>query len=200
MASIQPIRQEPIEMHARAMDHLQYIRETMARASEFTAVPGWGGVAMGVTALLAAVFAARQVSADAWLAVWFAEGMLAMGIGALAMKHKADVAGEPLLSAPARKFALSFAPPLLVGALLTLLLHRAGLTAAIPGMWLLLYGTGVVTGGAFSVRIVPVMGICFMLMGAVALFCPLAWGTALLAAGFGGLHLIFGLIIAWKYG
>jgi hypothetical protein len=203
MASVQPIdsaRREPIEMHARAMDHLKYIRETMARASEFTAVPGWGGVAMGITALIAAVFAARQSSPDAWLAIWFAEGMVAMGIGALAMKHKADAAGEPLFSAPARKFALSFAPPLMVGALLTLVLYRAGFSSAIPGMWLLLYGTGIVTGGAFSVRIVPVMGICFMAAGAVAIFCPFSYGSYFLAGGFGGLHIIFGFIIARRYG
>lgn len=200
MASVQPIRREPIEMQARALDHLRYIRDTMAKASEFTAVPGWGGVAMGLTALVASIFAARQPTADAWLAVWFAEGMLAIGIGALAMKHKADLAGETLLSAPARKFALSFAPPLLVGALLTLLLHRAGLTAAIPGMWLLLYGTGVVTGGAFSVRIVPVMGICFMVLGAVAIFLPFSYGSYFLAGGFGGLHILFGLVIARRYG
>lgn len=187
-------------MHARAMDHLKYIRETMARASEFTAVPGWGGVAMGLTALVAAIFAAGRQTPDAWLAVWFAEGMVAMGIGALAMKHKADAAGEPLLSAPARKFAFSFAPPLLAGALLTLLLYRAGLAGAIPGMWLLLYGAGIVTGGAFSVRIVPVMGACFMALGAVAIFCPFSWGSFFLASGFGGLHIVFGFIIARRYG
>jgi hypothetical protein len=203
MASVQPIdsaRHEPIEMQARAMDHLRYIRDTMAKASQFTAVPGWGGVAMGVTALIAAVFASRTATADAWLAVWFAEGMLAIGIGALAMRHKADAAGEPLFSAPARKFTLSFAPPLLVGALLTVVLYRAGLNAAIPGMWLLLYGTGIVTGGTFSVRIVPVMGICFMALGAVAMFCPAAWSGFFLASGFGGLHIVFGFIIARRYG
>ncbi len=182
------------------MDHLQYIRETMAKASEFTAVPGWGGVAMGVTALAAAILAAGQSSPDTWLAIWFAEGMVAMGVGALAVKHKADQAGESVLSAPARKFALSFAPPLIVGAILTLVLYRAGLTSAIPGMWLLLYGTGIVTGGAFSVRIVPVMGTCFMALGALAMFCPFSWSSFFLAGGFGGLHIIFGFIIARRYG
>ncbi|HLJ46522.1 MAG TPA: hypothetical protein VKU01_10975 [Bryobacteraceae bacterium] len=201
MGSVQPIRRaEPIEMQARAMDHLRYIRETMESASAFTAVPGWGGVAMGATALIAAVIAVLQHSTAGWLTTWFAEGMLAIGIGALALKYKAEAAGEPLLTAPARKFALSFAPPLLAGALLTLVLYRAGIVNAIPGVWLLMYGTGVVTGGSFSVRVVPVMGMCFMGLGAAALFCPFAWGTALLGAGFGGLHIIFGLIIARRHG
>jgi hypothetical protein len=203
MASVQPIRAahpEPVSLQSHAMDNLKFIRETMERAGSFTAVPGWGGFAMGVSALAASLIASRQSTREAWLLTWLLEGVFAIALGALAMKRKADHAQVPLMSAPARKFVLSFAPPLLVGALLTLVLYRAGFTGAIPGTWLLLYGTGVVTGGAFSVRVVPVMGLCFMLIGAVALFCPLAWGTAFLAAGFGGLHLVFGTIIARRYG
>jgi len=203
MASVERIRgpvRAPIEMQAHAMDNLRYIRDTMARASEFTAVPGWGGIAMGITAIVAAFVANRESSGYVWLTVWFAEGLLALAIGAVAMKRKAHAAGETLFSAPARKFALSFAPPLVVGALLTPVLYRAGLIAVIPGMWLLLYGAGVVTGGAFSVRIVPVLGLCFMALGAAAVFCPPSYGTAFLAGGFGGLHIIFGFIIARRYG
>jgi hypothetical protein len=203
MASVRPIRgvhAETVSMHSHAMDNLRFIRETMERAGSFTAVPGWGGFAIGVSALVAAAIAWRQITLETWLATWLVEGIFAIALGAMAMKRKADSAQVPLLSAPTRKFALSFAPPLLVGALLTIVLYRAGLAGAIPGTWLLLYGTGVVTGGAFSVRVVPVMGLCFMLIGAIALFCPLSWGTAFLAVGFGGLHLVFGLIIAWRYG
>jgi hypothetical protein len=109
-------------------------------------------------------------------------------------------AGSELLSSPARKFALSFAPPLLAGALLTSVLSAKAQYELLPGLWLMLYGTGVVTGGAFSVRIVPVMGMCFTGLGAVCLFAPPAWGNWFLMAGFGGLHIVFGILIARRYG
>jgi hypothetical protein len=198
--SIRAPRAEPVSLQTHAMDNLRFIRETMERAGSFTAVPGWGGIAMGVSALIAASIAAKQPTLERWLTTWLLEAAFAMTLAVLAIRRKAKAAHGPVLSAPARRFILSFAPPLMVGGLLTAVLYRAGIPAAIPGTWLLLYGTGVVTGGAFSVRVVPVMGLCFMFMGAAALFCPLAWGTALLAAGFGGLHLIFGAIIARRYG
>jgi hypothetical protein len=192
--------EEPPALHDRAIDNLRFIRETMERASSFTAVPGWGGVLMGLTALAASIVAAQQPSRNLWLATWVVEALLALIVGGWAMDRKARRAEMPILTGPGRKFALSYAPPILVGVLLTVVLLRAGAVSALPGMWLLLYGTGVVTGGAFSVKIVPVMGICFMLLGAVALFAPAAWGTYLMAAGFGGLHIIFGIIIARRHG
>ena len=197
---VRPVKSKPVELHAHAMDNLRFIRETMERAGSFTAVPGWGGVAMGVTALLAALVAARQSTLEGWLATWLGEGLLARALGAAAMARKARAANVPLWSAPGRKFALSFAPPLVVGALLTAVLYGARQAGVIPGTWLLLYGTGIVSGGAFSTRVVPAMGLCFMALGAAALFAPLAWGTWMLAAGFGGLHIVFGMVIARRHG
>jgi hypothetical protein len=191
---------EPIPIDARAADHLRYIRETMERAAEFTAVPGWGGVAMGITALAAAYLASAQTTPASWLRVWLIEAFVAVAIAAPTAATKAHRANSKLFSGPGRKFVLSFAPPILVGGLLTFALFHAGLFAALPGVWLLLYGTAIVTGGAFSVRIVPVMGLCLMALGAVALFAPPAWGDGFMAAGFGMVHIGFGIWIARHFG
>jgi hypothetical protein len=201
MASPQRIPRPPAEpLHARAMDDLSFIRRTMEHATAFTAVSGWGGVAMGATALVAAALAHRGVTPAERLAPWLVASVVALVIGGWAMALKARRAGTTVFTYSGRRFVLSFLPPLVVGALLTAALARAGLHQALPGTWLLLYGTGVLTGGAFSIRIVPIMGICFVLLGMAALFGPPAWGNALMAAGFGGLHLVFGLLIARRYG
>jgi hypothetical protein len=203
MAVVQQLKPRPaksVGIHTRALDNLRFIRETMERAGSFTAVPGWGGVAMGLVALAAGLLAHRQRELPARLVVWAGFCAIAFAIGLIAMWRKARRADAPQLAGPARKFALVFSPPLVAGAVLTVALWRADVLAPIPGIWLLLYGTGVVAGGAFSVRPVPVMGVCFMLAGSLALLAPPAWGNLLLTAGFGGFHIVFGLIIARRYG
>jgi hypothetical protein len=181
-------------------DDLRFIRDTMERSAAFTAVSGWGQVLLGATAIAAAALAARQLSPFTWLRVWLAEGILAVAIGLRSCTWKANRRGLPLFSGPARKVVLGLAPPLVAGAFLTFLLFRAGLQSALPATWLLLYGAGIMTGGSFSVRIVPVMGLCFMLLGGIAVLAPIAWGNYFLAAGFGGLHILFGLFIARRHG
>jgi len=187
-------------IHEHAIENLRFIRETMERSASFTAVPGWGGVAMGTTALAAAALAERASTPSGWLATWSAAAVMAAGIGVWAIRHKMHAARLPILPGPAQKFAISLAPPLVAGGLLTLVLFQGGLTRVLPGLWLMLYGAGVITGGAFSVRIVPVMGGCLMACGAAALFAPASWGNAFMAVGFGGLQIVFGVIIARRYG
>ena len=192
---------EPVPaLHDRAIDNLRYIRETMERATPFTGISGRGEMAIGATALVASLIAAQQPTFKSWLAIWLAEGVISLLIAGWSMDRKARSLQMPLFSGSGRKAVFSLAPPVLAGGLLTLVFMRAGLTKAIPGMWLLLYGTGVITGGMFSVRAVPAMGLCFMLLGAVAIFCPPAYANWFMASGFGGLHVLFGAIIVRRYG
>ncbi|HEX6036428.1 hypothetical protein [Longimicrobium sp.] len=208
MAKIHPIRplpppeEEPsLDLHARAMDNLRFIRETMERAGSFTAVSGWGQVVIGVAAVLAAAVAQmRPASTETWLGTWVAAAVVSMLVGVLTTSMKARSARMPMLTGPGRKFIVSLAPPLVAGAVLTVVLFRAGMSHLLPGAWLLLYGAGIITAGAFSVSAVPVMGLCFMLVGAAAAFTPASWGNAWMAAGFGGLHVVFGIIIARRHG
>ena len=195
---MEPIRLVPL--HDRAMDNLRYIRETMERATPFTGISGRGEMTIGATALVASAIAAQQPSFKLWVYTWLADGLISSLIAGWSMDRKARATQTSLFSGSGRKALYSLAPSLIAGGLLTLVLVRAGAFAAIPGMWLLLYGTGVITGGMFSVRAVPAMGICFMALGAFALFSPTAWTNWFMAVGFGGLHLLFGAIIVRKYG
>ena len=204
MTSVTPLRRpeapEAPALHARAMDNLAFIRDTMEAAGSFTAVSGWGMVAVGCIAIVAAVGAILEPDVGRSLLIWLAAAATAPVVSLWAIVRKARAAKMPLLTGPARKFVLSFSPPMFVGALLTVFLYRSGLSAAIPGMWLLLYGTAVVAGGAFSVRVVPIMGFCFMVIGTIALFSPPSWADALMGAGFGGLHIALGIPIARRHG
>jgi hypothetical protein len=181
------------------MDDLRFIRRTMERGTAFTALPGWGGVGMGISALMAAALAARQETFDGWMAVWLVEAAVAIAIGIRAITRKARSANLTLLSGAGRKFMLSFLPPTVAGAAITGALYVSHTTGLIPGTWLLLYGVGVVTAGTFSVGIVPVMGVVFMATGGLALAAP-GWGDQFMALGFGGVHILFGFVIARKYG
>jgi hypothetical protein len=205
MRSPPPLRRStpdapPEPLQDRALENLRFIRDTMAGASAFTGVPGWGGVGMGASALGAAWIAHQQPTVERWLLTWVAESWLAFAIGGVAMVRKSAVGETPLTSRSGRRFLLAYAPPILAGAVLTLTLYRAGMTGLLPGLWLLLYGAAVMTGGAMSVPVVPVMGACFMVVGAVTLFLPASAGDFSMALGFGVLHLGFGVWIARRYG
>ena len=197
---LRPRRSDPPEMQARAMDNLRFIRGMMEQAATFTAVSGWGEVVIGISAIGAALIASRQTLPWAWVATWLAEAGIAAGISVASMTLKSHAANVPLLTGPMRKLILSFSPAIIVGAVLTAVLINHELYAFLPGVWMSLYGAAVVSAGTYSVRIVPVMGAAFMLAGAIALLAPAAWATPLMIAGFGGLHIVFGLWIARRHG
>lgn len=199
----------PIPLHGRAEDNLSFIREAMTRSSSFTAVPGWGMVAMGVIALFGAWVAAVQQSLDWWVNTWGAVAVVACSVGVAFMLVKAKRNRASLFSGPGRRFLLSFSPSIAAGIILSELFYRQHLDHLMPTTWLMLYGIAVMNGGAYSVKPVPLTGLCFLVLGVASAFLPLESVTvvgsfllrdAILALGFGGLHIVLGIIVATKYG
>ena len=204
MATVRQLRPPPMErdpaLSDRALDNLRFIRETMERAGTFTAISGWGIAAVGGVAMAAAAVARFRPTVGWRVGTWVTTAAVCIALSLWATARKARRSELSMVSGPAQKLALAFAPAMIVGALLTVALLRIGANALLPAVWLLLYGTAVVAGGAFSVRIIPVMGVCFMLLGAVALFTPASVGDWLMVAGFGVAHVVFGIQIARRHG
>lgn len=191
---------QPLAVPPTALDDLQYIRETMRQAAAFTAFPGWDMVLIGVLALVATVYASRRITVWGWLATWAVTALIGTALGLAGMFRKARLTGDPLWSIPARKFVTNFTPPLVAGAVLTGMMYYHGFHGHYVPLWLLLYGAAVIAGGSLSVKPVPVMGMLFMALGIVAVFAPQRWEVWFMAAGFGALHIIFGVVIARRYG
>jgi hypothetical protein len=188
-----------LALHERAVADLRFIRRTMEGAAAFTTLSGAGLVAIGLTALGAGLLAGSSPG-PAWLRVWLVEAALAVVLGVLTTVWKTRSAGLPLLAGPLRKFGLALAAPSVVGAALTLALARGGLHGVLPGVWLMLYGSGLLAGGAFSIRLVPCMGACFLGLGVITTLAPPALGPIGLLLGFGGLHVAFGVLVVRGHG
>lgn len=191
---------DPAPIRDHALSNLRYIREAMERATAFTSIPGWGGVAVGITAIIAAVLAGREGLSRNWMLIWLGEAVVAAAIAGVTMIVKAKRSDVSFSGAPARRFFISYFAPIAAGAALTIFLATEGFHEALPATWLLLYGASFVSSGAYSIPVVPVMGVCFMLLGIAAGLVPFAVANILLGAGFGGLHVVFGWVIARRYG
>lgn len=198
-----------VELSLRAIDNLAYIRQTIERSAPFTAVPGWGLVGMGVIGGIGSIAAAY--AGTWWLWVWMAAASLATAVGGAALAAKCVREYGSVFAPPARRFALNLIPPIAAGAVLTFVFHREGLDFLLPGVWLLLYGVGVLAAGAHSVRVVPIMGVAFIAAGAAVLTFgrgsdgvliagPVSLADLYLTIGFGLLHVLFGLVVARRYG
>lgn len=189
----------PVALRARAEENLHFIRTTMERAGSFTAVPGRGGVVMGLSAIVATVIAHGRPFSQ-WIAIWLGEAVVAFVIAAVAIAMKSKRANLPVFGQAGRRFWIGFSGPALAGAVLTVALAQANQWHLLPATWLLLYGAAVIAGGGNSVRIVPLMGACFMALGLCAVWTPASYHDWLLGAGFGALQIVFGIRIARKHG
>ncbi len=200
LRSLRALPPERPALHGRAAADLRFIRETMERSAAFTGVPGKGGVVMGAIGCAGAALASAQTTADEWLAVWAGTAVIAAAVGVIALWSKARAAGTPMSRGVGARFVGGICPPLVAGAAISVALWRAGATAALPAVWLAVYGTGLLAAGLFSQLVVRVLGASFLALGVFAAVAPASWGDPLMAIGFGGLHLGFGISIWRRHG
>lgn len=200
MTAIPQPSPQPRALHDRAAEDLRYIRSTMERAGTFTAVSGRGYILIGLTALVATAVARQTTSSAAWIAVWLAELAVAAVIALIATAQKARRLGMPLTGGAGRKLLLGFTPAMAAGGALTLATIRVGADVLLPGIWLAVYGAAVVAGGVFSIRPVPALGGAFLALGIATLVLPAVPADAMLALGFGGFHIGWGVLIARRHG
>lgn len=186
------------EERQQAQEALAYIRQTMESSSTFTALSGWGLVAVGVVGLGAAGVAWRSGVPER-LSAWLPAAVIGVLCSAIANAAKARRLEMPLWTGSLRKVAWVMAPTLLAGAMLTWKFDAEGVRYLMPGTWLALYGAGVTAGGTFSTRAVRWMGLAMLLLGALA-FVDQRQAIVYLALGFGVLHILFGLYIVRRHG
>jgi hypothetical protein len=186
----------PIE--SRALGTLSYIRSSIDAASSL-AVPGLAGIVMGVIGVAAAVLTYTPLLDSYWLPTWFSAGALGFILGGALLARHTTQRGRALLSAPFRKLLLCLLPSLFAGAVLTVMLLLTFRVELLSGTWLLLYGCAVISAStvtnARSLPVVASMGAVFIALGVAAFILPPSTHTILLGVGFGGLHLVFGILI-----
>jgi len=190
--------QGPISIESRALGTIAYIRRSIDSSGSM-AVPGMAGVVMGVIGIAATVVASVPRGAAHWLQIWLIAAAAALLFGGATMARQAADNGHARYLGPLRKFLLCLCPALFAGAVLTGLLWNAHATHLIPGVWLSLYGCGVLSASTVTIartmRLISIMGVLFMLLGLLAFASPPQVHTAILGLGFGALHSIFGVLL-----
>jgi hypothetical protein len=186
-----------VALDTHALGTLQYIRASIDAAG-LLAVPGSAGIAIGAVGVLAALLVSLKPLAAHWLEIWLIAGFVAIAFGTVLMAHQFVSRGTALYRGPLRRFLMCLCPPLLVGAVLTWQLWLHAQSAMIPGVWLLMYGCAVMAASTLTRRALAVMGALLAVLGVVALQAPVSSQNAMLGVGFGGLHLLFGILIGGR--
>jgi hypothetical protein len=181
-----------LDTHAAAT--LRYIRASIDGAVSVD-VPGSAGIALGAIGIMATALSSLPALHEYWVLIWLIASLAAAGAGSALLLRDSSLRGLRLIGTPIRRFALCLLPSILAGVVLTAVHWSAGNLHAIAGTWLLLYGCALISASTVTTRTISIMGGCFVALGLLALALPDNLQIPMLGAGFGGLHITFGIII-----
>lgn len=210
------------KMQENHLKTLSEIRSLMERSSRFISLSGLSGVAAGLFALAGATliyvylgvipfenkrayYVAAQ-SANKW-GIDYVSFFLVTGAGVLLgaicsgiyfTTRKARRKGQPIWDALSKRLLINLAIPLLTGGLFCMALFLHGLAGLIAPATLIFYGLALVNASKFTLHDIYYLGILEIGLGLIATF-NIGYGLEFWAMGFGVLHILYGMIMYWKY-
>jgi hypothetical protein len=184
-----------VNLDAHAAATLRYIRASMEAAAG-VAIPGSAGIVMGIVGLAAATICLLPALREHWHFVWLSAAPVAASAGTMLLARPASLLSFTARGTAGRKLALCLLPSLFAGAAMTAVLWSGDRMDAVPGTWLLLYGCALISASVPTTTLVAWMGLSFVGLGIAALFAPFVLQMILLGLGFGGLHILFGILMS----
>ncbi|HRO42053.1 MAG TPA: hypothetical protein PL009_04430 [Flavipsychrobacter sp.] len=197
-----------------SLETLHVIRSIMERSTRFLTLSSWSGVWAGTTAIVGAYIASTLLEDDLlfsdkiqlettvkfyqWLGLASAVFIIAL-LGAYFFTwRKAKISGGNLWSSASRTMLRTMALPMFAGALLCIGFLQNGHLIYIAPSCLIFYGLALYNGGKYTLSEIQYLGLLEILLGVICLFLP-QYGLYFWAAGFGVLHVLYGLIMWNKY-
>lgn len=209
--------------HIQSEEAIRDIKRMMERSSRFISLSGLSGVSAGVCALIGAwlaypyVFGKKDfiingdvaivqamagdytILMNTWL-FWIAAGTFAAAfVTAFFFTWvKSKKQGIPVWGSTAKRLMFSVSFPLIVGGLfLFKLIHFGTFGLVAPGC-LIFYGLALINASKYTLNEIRYLGYVQVLLGLINL-CFVGYGLYFWAAGFGVMHIFYGLYMWNKY-
>lgn len=189
------------------LEDIKHIRSMMERSTKFLSVSGLAGIGAGIVAMISA-YIANEIS---WGRVSFFGDMmldlfalaattvaLAGGCGLYFSMRKAKNNNSKFWLPITIQILRDFSIPMIAGGGLCLAMVMHGSSLFIPATMLIFYGLALISAGARTYSDIKMLGICEIVLGLLAAIF-IRNGIIFWAAGFGVLHIIYGVVMYWRY-
>jgi hypothetical protein len=157
-------------------------------------IPPAAGIAVGTVGLAATVLTSVAAFRSLWLPIWLVAAVTGACLGALSLTGPSDSAIQSRHVIAVFRMYSRLLPSLFAGAVLTAVLWHTGLTRAVPGVWLLLYGCALIQASSVASGGMALLGSLFALLALVAFCAPQSGQLPILGIGFGELHILYGVV------
>lgn len=190
---------------------LAEIRQMMERSSKFISLSGWAGILAGIYALVAAYIAytlfnfkpgeeSSITPSDMLNVILLALALLVLALTtAVFLSYKsASKRSEPIWNATSRRLLLNMAVPLVTGGIFLIIMISQSHFNMLSSISLIFYGLALYNAGNFTYKEVKILGVIQIILGLISA-CFISWALLIWAAGFGLMHIVYGIYIQVKY-